>query len=45
MPLSAGDKLGHYEVLSLLGVGGMGEVYSAKDTKGRAQRPPIAWHC
>jgi len=33
MPLSAGDKLGHYEVLSLLGQGGMGEVYRAKDTK------------
>jgi hypothetical protein len=25
MPLSAGDKLGHYEVVSLLGQGGMGE--------------------
>jgi Tol biopolymer transport system component len=33
MPLSAGDKLGHYEVLSLLGQGGMGEVYRARDTK------------
>src|ERR1700692_2893677 len=33
MPLSVGDKLGHYEVLSLLGQGGMGEVYRAKDTK------------
>jgi len=33
MPLSAGDKLGHYEVLSLLGKGGMGEVYRARDTK------------
>jgi serine/threonine protein kinase/Tol biopolymer transport system component len=33
MPLSVGDKLGHYEVLSLLGAGGMGQVYRAKDTK------------
>ncbi len=33
MPLSVGDKLGHYEVVSLLGQGGMGEVYRAKDTK------------
>src|ERR1700704_7064901 len=33
MLLSAGDKLGHYEVLSLLGEGGMGEVYRARDSK------------
>jgi serine/threonine protein kinase len=30
---SAGTKLGSYEVIGLLGKGGMGEVYSASDTK------------
>ncbi len=33
MALSAGTRLGPYEVVAGIGAGGMGEVYKARDTR------------
>jgi serine/threonine protein kinase/tetratricopeptide (TPR) repeat protein len=33
MPLAPGDRLGPYEIVSLVGSGGMGEIYKARDTR------------
>ncbi len=37
MALTAGTRLGPYEVTAQIGVGGMGEVYQATDTKLKRQ--------
>jgi eukaryotic-like serine/threonine-protein kinase len=39
MPFALGTHLGHYEIRSLLGAGGMGEIYLAMDTN---LRRPVA---
>src|SRR6516164_8257190 len=33
MPFSSGTRLGPYEIVTLVGAGGMGEVYRARDTR------------
>ena len=33
MPLAAGTTLGPYTVAALVGAGGMGEIYKARDTR------------
>ncbi len=38
MALTAGTRLGPYEIQSALGAGGMGEVYRARETEDESDR-------
>jgi eukaryotic-like serine/threonine-protein kinase len=38
MSLAAGSRVGAYEVIALIGMGAMGEVYRARDTRLNRRR-------
>ena len=41
MALEIGSRLGHYDVTALIGEGGMGQVYRARDTKLDLELTPV----
>ena len=43
MALAQATRLGHYEIISFIGAGGMGEVYKARDL--RLQRDVALKYC
>jgi serine/threonine protein kinase len=42
--MTPGTKLGPYEIVALIGAGGMGEVYRAKDAKLDRDVALNVWH-
>lgn len=42
MALAPGTRLAHYEIVSLLGAGGMGEVYRGAAVGAHQHRPELA---
>ncbi len=42
MALEIGSRLGHYDVTALIGEGGMGEVFRARDNKLHSNSAPLS---
>jgi hypothetical protein len=45
MPLAPGARFGTHEIVSLIGAGGMGEVWRARDTRLDREVPSLVTAC